>query len=90
MSKKHQRTYEAIFAKPDRGNIDWDDFISLLEFLGVEVINQNGAARTLWFDGVFIVLHEPYPDHYLYKTDLKRIRRFISSSGLKTKYEDNK
>lgn len=88
MGKKHQRTYEALFAKPDRVNIDWNDFISLLDYLGVEVINQNGAARTLWFEGVFIVLHEPHPDHYLYKTDLKRIRRFLLSSGLMIKEQD--
>jgi len=37
MSKKPKRIFELVFEKPDRKDIDWDDFNNLLIFLGASI-----------------------------------------------------
>lgn len=83
MSNKHQKTYERIFDKPDRKNIDWDDFINLLVFLGARVEPQRGSAYGIKLNGEYMVLHQPHPGHTIYPLELKRIRGFLIRAGIK-------
>lgn len=84
MSKKHRVAYEAIFTKPDRKDINWDDFVSLLTFLNATFKNQSGSAVGVRLNGVYAVFHKPHPGHLIYPSDLKRIRRFLIEAGIET------
>jgi len=83
MSKKHRATFEAILEKPDRKDIDWDDFITLLVFLGAEIKQSSGSAVGIRLNGVYAVFHKPHPGHEIYPSNLKRIRRFFESAGIR-------
>jgi hypothetical protein len=83
MAKRHRRTFETIFEKPDRVDIDWDDFINLLAFLGAVIKSSGGSAYGIKLNGEYAVFHKPHPGHTIYPTELKRIRRFFKNAGVK-------
>ena len=83
MSKKPERTFALIFEKPDRNDIDWDDFITLLIYLGASIRQQGGSAHGIKLNGDYAVFHKPHPGHTLYQADLKRIRRFFTNAAIK-------
>ena len=82
MSKKHSNIFNAIQTRPDRSNIDWENFLGLLVFLGAEVKRQSGSAFGVRLNGVYAVFHKPHPGHVIYKSDLKRIRIFLKNAGI--------
>ena len=82
VSKKHRTTFEAIHSKPDRPDIDWNDFITLLASLGAVLKYQGGSAVGVKLNGIYAVFHKPHPGHTIYPTDLKRIRRFLQEAGI--------
>jgi len=86
MGRKHQKTFALIFEKPDQKNIDWDDFIQLLLFLGASVEPQRGSAHGIKLNGEYMVIHKPHPGHTLYPVELKRIREYFTRAGI-TKVE---
>jgi hypothetical protein len=83
VSKKHQRIFALIFEKPDRKDIDWDDFVNLLVYLGASIRQQGGSAHGMRLNGEYAVFHKPHPGHTIYQTDLKRIRKYLSNAGIK-------
>jgi hypothetical protein len=83
VSKKHQRTFAFIYEKPDRNDIDWDDFINLLNYLDASIRRQGGSAYGIKLNGEYAVFHKPHPGHTIYPTDLKRIRKYFSNAGIK-------
>ncbi|RPI86644.1 MAG: type II toxin-antitoxin system HicA family toxin [Chloroflexi bacterium] len=82
MSKKHRAIYEAIFAKPNRLDIRWDDWITLLIFLGANIKNTAGSAVGVRLNGIYAVFHKPHPGSNIYPSDLKRIRKFLQEAGI--------
>jgi hypothetical protein len=82
MEKKHRKTFEALLQRPDRTDIDWEDFLNLLTFLGAIIKNQSGAAFGIRLNGEYAVFHKPHPGHTIYTTDLKRIRKFLTNAGV--------
>ena len=83
MGKKHQAVFEAINSKPDRSDIDWDDFINLLIYLDAKLKYKGGSAVGVRLNGFYAVFHQPHPGHEIYPTDLKRIRRFLQDAGIR-------
>ena len=82
MGKKHQSTFAAITKKPDCKDIDWNDFISLLNYLGATIKNQSGSSVGVRLNSVYAVFHRPHPERHIYVSDLKRIRRFLMEAGI--------
>ena len=83
MSKRYQIIFESIFEKPDRKDIDWDDFLNLLMVLGASIRQQGGSAHGIRLNGEYAVFHKPHPGHTLYQADLKRIRKVFINAGIK-------
>jgi hypothetical protein len=82
VGKKHRAIFEAIFSKPDRSDIDWDDWITLLVYLGAKLKYTSGSAVGVRLNGIYAVFHKPHPGHQIYLSDLKRIRRFLQEAGI--------
>ena len=83
VSKKYKRIIALIFEKPDRKDIDWDDFVYLLVYLGASIRQQGGSAHGIRLNGEYAVFHKPHPGHTIYQADLKRIRKYLSNAGIK-------
>ncbi len=73
---------DALFQKPDRRDIQWDDFMMLVAALGAEVTEKGGSMVGLRLNGRYAVFHKPHPGNEIYVSDLKRIRRFLQEAGV--------
>jgi len=82
VNKRRQKTLKAIFTKPDRKNIPWDDFISLLQALGADFTEKGGSMLGVRLNGKYAVFHLPHPGREIYPSDLKRIRRYLREAGI--------
>ena len=83
MNKKHRATLEAIFARPDRKDIRWDDFVALLFGLGADVTEKGGSIIGVRLNDCYAVFHRPHPGNVIYLSILKRIRRYFLECGIR-------
>lgn len=80
MQRRHQKTLDGIIQKPDRKDILWSDFITLLRTLDADIIEKGGSMVGIRLNGRYAVFHKPHPGNEIYPSDLKRIRRFLVES----------
>ena len=85
MQKRHQKTLDAIFQKPNRKNIRWRDFITLLEASDAKISYKGGSMVGIRLRGRYAVFHKPHPGNEIYTSDLNRIRRFLTETNVVTK-----
>jgi len=90
MHALHRKTLDAIFSKPDRKNIRWDDFVSLLIALDAKLTEKGGSILGVRLNNSYAVFHKPHPGKEIYPTDLKRIRRFIREAGVLEKIQGDR
>ena len=83
MDRKHRKTLEAIFEKPDRANIAWRDIESLFIALGAEVSEGSGSRVRVALKDVRAVFHRPHPRKETNKGAVKSVRRFLEAAGVK-------
>ena len=81
MQRRHQKTLDEIFQKPDRKDILWSEFLNLLRALGADITEKGGSMVGIRLNGRYAVFHKPHPGNEIYPSDLKRIRRFLVESG---------
>jgi len=82
MSRKHQRTLEAIFDDPVRSNIPWRDIEAVLEAAGAEITEGEGSRVRIALNGVRAVFHRPHPQKETDKGAVKSMRRFLTEAGV--------
>lgn len=82
MHKRHQKPLNDIFYKPDRKDIQWDDFITLLRALGADITEKGGSMVGIRLNSRYAVFHKPHPSNEIYLSDLKRIRRFLTEASV--------
>jgi hypothetical protein len=82
VDKKHRRTLEAIFEKPERANIAWRDVEDLLSALGAEISEGNGSRVRIALKDVRAVFHRPHPHKEINKGAVKSVRRFLEAAGV--------
>jgi len=80
MSKKHKRTYDAIFQSPARSNIKWKDIESLITHLGGSISEGRGSRVRLVLNGVLGLFHRPHPGNETDKGAVKDMRDFLNNS----------
>ena len=83
MDSKHAKTLEAIFEKPERANIVWQDIEVLFMALGAEIAEGRGSRVRVALNGVRAVFHRPHPRKEANKAAVKAIRRFVEAAGVK-------
>ena len=83
MDKKHRKTLEAIFEKPERANIAWRDVEALFIALGAEVSEGSGSRVRVALKDVRAVFHRPHPRKETNKGAVKSVRRFLETAGVK-------
>ena len=82
MKRKHQRTLEAIFARPVSGNIQWRDIEGLLVELGAELSEREGSRVEVYLFGEVRVFHRPHPRPDTDKGAVASVRAWLRSNGV--------
>ena len=83
MDRKHHKTLEAIFEKPERANIAWRDIEAMFVALGAEISEGNGSRVRVALKDVRAVFHRPHPRKETNKGAVKSVRRFLEAAGEK-------
>jgi hypothetical protein len=83
VDRKHRKSLEAIFEKPERANIAWRDIESLFIALGAEVSEGSGSRVRVALKDVRAVFHRPHPRKETNKGAVKSVRRFLEAAGVK-------
>jgi hypothetical protein len=80
---KHDKTLQAVFARPTRANILWSDLESLLLSLGAEISEGRGSRVRIALRGVRAVFHRPHPRKETDKGSVESMRRFLTEAGVR-------
>jgi len=83
VDRKHRKTLESIFEKPERANITWRDIESLFIALGAEISEGSGSRVRVALKDVRAVFHRPHPRKETNKGAVKSVRRFLEAAGVK-------
>ncbi|MRJ43308.1 MULTISPECIES: type II toxin-antitoxin system HicA family toxin [Idiomarina] len=77
MKRKHQKTLEAIFARPVSGNVQWRDIEALFVEIGAEVSEREGSRVAVVLFGEVRVFHRPHPSPSTDKGAVASIRKWL-------------
>jgi hypothetical protein len=77
MKRKHQKTREAIFARPTSANIQWCDIEALFIELGAEVSEREGSRVAVVLFGEVRIFHRPHPSPNTDKGAVASIRKWL-------------
>jgi hypothetical protein len=83
VDRKHRKTLEAIFEKPERANIVWRDIEVLFIALGAEIPEGSGSRVRVALKDVRAVFHRSHPRKEANKGTVKSVRRFLEAAGVK-------
>lgn len=77
MKRKHQKTLEALFARPTSGSIKWKDIEALLLELGAEISEREGSRVGVRLFAERRVFHRPHPSPDTDKGAVAAIRDWL-------------
>jgi hypothetical protein len=83
VDRKHRKTLEAIFEKPERAKIAWRDVEALFIAPGAEISEGSGSRVRVALKDVRAVFHRPHPRKETNKGAVKSVRRFLEAAGVK-------
>lgn len=83
MNTKYKRTLEAIFHEPVRSDVKLKEIKNLLIALGAEISEGRGSRVRVALKGVRAVFHRPHTQKVTDKGDLKSVKRFLITAGVK-------
>ncbi len=82
MKRKHQKTLDAIYARPVSANIQWRDIEALFVELGADISEREGSRiAVVLFDEVR-VFHRPHPSPDTDKGAVASIRKGFEQHGV--------
>ena len=82
MKRNHQKTLEAIYARPVSANIQWRDIEALFEELGADISERAGSRiAVVLFDEVR-VFHRPHPLPDTDKGAVASVRKWLEQHGV--------
>ena len=77
MRRRHQRTLERMRAAPTPVDIRWAEIASLLNALGVTLVERAGSRVQLVRGSDSIVVHKPHPGPETRRDTVRDILNFI-------------
>ena len=81
MRRKHRRTLERMQATPTPVDIRWEEIRSLLNALGVNLVERAGSRVQLVKGTDSIVVHRPHPRPVANRHTVRDIAKFIHGIG---------
>ena len=82
MKRKHQKTLQAVYARPVSANIQWRDIEALFIELGAEVSEREGSRVAVVLFGEVRIFHRPHPSPNTDKGALASIRKWLEQHGV--------
>jgi hypothetical protein len=82
MKRKHQKTLDAIYARPVSANIQWRDIEALFIELGAEISEREGSRITVVLFDEVRVFHRPHPSPDTDKGAVASIRKWFEQHGV--------
>ncbi|MFH1183698.1 MAG: type II toxin-antitoxin system HicA family toxin [Chloroflexota bacterium] len=82
MSRRHQRTLQAIFEHPTRPDIRWSDIEALFRTLGAEISEGRGSWVRVALCGVRAVFHRPHPQPVTDRGTVRSVADFPRAAGI--------
>ncbi len=83
MSRKHQRTLEALYAHPVSANIKWRDIEALFSELGARISEREGSRVAVVLFSEVRVFHRPHPGPATDKAAVASIRDWLDIHGIR-------
>ena len=83
LRRRHRATLEAIFSRPTRANIRWDNVESLLLACGAHIEERAGSRVAVYLNGVATVFHRPHPRPEATKNLIDDVRAFLIEAGVR-------
>ena len=83
MKSKHQKTLEAIFAKPTTGTLEWLRVEALLIAVGCLVIEGRGSRVRFVKGAAVATFHRPHPVKEAKPYQVEDARAFLELIGVK-------
>jgi len=82
VKRKHQKTLEAIFARPTSANIRWADIEALLVSFGAKIDEKREDSRiAVVLEGQVAVFHRPHPEPTTDKGAVASVRKWLEALG---------
>lgn len=82
MPRKHDATLHAIFARPVRSNIPWQNVEAMLTAFGAEITEGRGSRVRIALNGVKSTFHRPHPQKETDKGAVEDMRDFLTAAGV--------
>jgi hypothetical protein len=83
VDRKHRKTLEAIFEKPEWESIAWREVEALFIALDAEVSEGSGSRVRVALKDVRAVFRRPHPRKETNKGTVKSVLRFLEAEGVK-------
>lgn len=83
LSKKHQRTLEAIFSTQVPATLQWRRIETLFIALGATKDEKRGSSVTFELNEKTVTLHRPHPRKEANRYHIRRCRNFLERAGIK-------
>ena len=84
MNSRNARTLVAVFTKPTRADITWNELVALLTALGFEADEGCAGSRVSFrLGGEKLGLHKPHPQRVLHKYQVEQVRAFLDAIGVR-------
>ncbi len=77
MRRRHRRTLKRMQATPTPADIRWEEIESLLNALGVNLVERAGSRVQLVKGAQSIVVHRPHPRPVTSRDTVRDIVKFI-------------
>jgi hypothetical protein len=84
MNNKQRKTFDTIFNTPTPSNLKYDEIVSLLKSVGVQVKESASGSRVLIkFKECTQVIHKPHLQKELKQYAVRIIKEFLINAGIK-------
>lgn len=83
MNKTHQKTLQAIFARPTPTSLEWSRIESLLVAVGCQIVEGRGSRVRFVKDGHIAAFHRPRPAKETKPYQVEHARDFLELIGVK-------
>ena len=82
LSKKHQRTMEAIFSTQTPATLQWRRIEALFKALGATKKEQKGSGVVFRLNRKRVTFHIPHPRKEAQRYQIRRARNFLEEAGI--------
>ncbi len=83
MNEEHLDTLSKIFTKPAPSDLPWEEIESLLEAVGVRLLQRPGSRLALVMKDEVMVVRRPHPIPLAVKATVKDVAAFLKTVGVR-------